>query len=135
MGSDKSKMSRRELRNFGLVFAVLISAVFGVLLPHLADRAVPVWPWALALSLAIMAMLCPIVLRPIYVLWMKFGAVAGWINTRIILLLVFIVLITPVAILFKLIGKDPLQRTLNPNAETYRELREEQGKGHMENPY
>lgn len=41
---------------------------------------------------------------------MKFAHVLGWLNTRIILSLVYFLIFTPIAILFKVIGKDLLDR-------------------------
>lgn len=41
---------------------------------------------------------------------MKFAHILGWVNTRIILTLVYFLVFTPVALIFKLIGKDPMNR-------------------------
>ena len=46
------------------------------------------------------------ILKTLYNAWMKFAHVLGWVNTRIILTAVYFVMITPVAITFKFIGKD-----------------------------
>lgn len=55
---------------------------------------------------------------------MKFAHILGWINTRIILTLVYFLIISPLALLFKLIGKDPMNRKFT-TTETYWEKREE----------
>lgn len=41
---------------------------------------------------------------------MKFAHALGWVNTRIILTVVYLLVFTPVALIFKLIGKDPMER-------------------------
>jgi hypothetical protein len=42
--------------------------------------------------------------------WWKFSAVLGYINARILLTLMFSLLLVPVSLLWRLIGKDPLAR-------------------------
>lgn len=49
-------------------------------------------------------------LKAIYNAWMKFAHALGWINTRIILTLVYLLIFTPIALIFRLIGKDPMDR-------------------------
>lgn len=50
--------------------------------------------------------------KKIYRAWMKFAHALGWVNTRIILTLVYILMITPLSFIFKLLGKDPMKRKL-----------------------
>ena len=51
--------------------------------------------------------------------WMAFANALGWVNTRILLVLVFFVVITPGAIVMRLFGKDLLSQRLEPGTETY----------------
>ncbi|MFQ5692756.1 MAG: SxtJ family membrane protein [Nitrospinota bacterium] len=51
--------------------------------------------------------------------WMVFAHALGWVNTRILLVLFFFFVITPAAILARLMGKDLLSQRLDPGAETY----------------
>jgi hypothetical protein len=41
---------------------------------------------------------------------MRFAHALGWVNTRIILTLVYLLTFTPLAIIFRLMGKDPMER-------------------------
>ena len=41
---------------------------------------------------------------------MKFAHALGWVNTRIILTLVYLLVMTPLALIFKVVGKDPMNR-------------------------
>jgi len=54
---------------------------------------------------------------------MKFAHVLGWINTRIILTLVYFLIISPLALVFKLIGKDPMERKIG-QSDSYWKKRE-----------
>lgn len=51
-------------------------------------------------------------LKLLYRGWMKFAHVLGWVNTRIILTLVYLLIMTPLALIFKVLGKDPMNRRL-----------------------
>ena len=78
-----------ELRQFGLLFSTVVILLFGVLLPWVFDQTYPLWPWVSAGVLAILAVLTPTTLRPFYRVWMRFGLIAGFINTRIIMFLLY----------------------------------------------
>jgi hypothetical protein len=126
---------KQELRTFGLVFATGIVLIFGLLLPWLFEHPWPAWPWIAAGILVTTALLLPPVLRPVYWLWMKFGHVLGWINTRIILGITFLLFFVPVALVFHLFGKDPMRRRLDPSASSYRIKSEHLPRERMEKPF
>ncbi|MEK7851087.1 MAG: SxtJ family membrane protein [Deltaproteobacteria bacterium] len=51
-------------------------------------------------------------LKTLYKSWMKFAHALGWVNTRIILTVIYLLIFTPVALIFKVIGKDPMERKI-----------------------
>ena len=79
-------MSGPELRQFGLLFGAILVSFFGLLLPFLIGYKFPLWPWVVALLFTAMALLAPTALTPFYLGWMRFGLIAAFINTRIIML-------------------------------------------------
>jgi hypothetical protein len=110
---------RAELRNFGLI----VGGIFGVIgVWPLIFRGQGVRPWAVALAVALIvpALVAPSLLGPAQRAWMAVGNVLGWINTRLILGIVFFGMMTPMALVFRLIGKDPMRRTFDPKASSYR---------------
>jgi Saxitoxin biosynthesis operon protein SxtJ len=125
----------RELRNFGLVFSAFLVGLFGFLLPLLLDKSNPIWPWPLAATLTGLALVSPKTLATPYRWWMKFGQVAGAINSRIILSIMFFGLITPIALIIRALRKDLLSTRLDSKLNTYRVRKETQEKSHMEKPY
>ena len=125
----------KDLRSFGLIFATGIVLIFGLFLPWLFEHAWPSWPWITAGILVVTALLLPPVLRPVYWLWMKFGHVLGWINTRIILGITFLLFFVPVALVFHLFGKDPMRRRLELAAKSYRINSEHLPRERMEKPF
>jgi hypothetical protein len=61
--------------------------------------------------------------------------VLGWVNTRIILGLLFFVMFAPVALLFRLFGRDPLARRLDKSATTYRIASDKPPRERLERPF
>ncbi|MDX2457245.1 MAG: SxtJ family membrane protein [Gammaproteobacteria bacterium] len=126
---------KQELRKFGLVFAGMFILIFGLLLPWIWDKSSPMWPWIVAAVFVVTALLVPMVLGPVYQLWMKIGHVLGWINTRIILGIMFFFIFAPVALVLRLLGKDMLRRRLDTTATSYRIASEQLPRDRMERPY
>ena len=126
---------KQELRKFGLVFAGMFILIFGLLLPWIWDKSSPMWPWIVAAVFIAAALLVPMALGPVYRLWMKIGHVLGWINTRIILGIMFFFIFAPVALVLRLLGKDMLRRRLDTTATSYRIASEQLPRDRMERPY
>ena len=126
---------RKQLRKFGLVFAAGLTIMFGLVLPWLADRPWPQWPWLAAAVIATLALACPPVLGPLNALWLKIGHVLGWINTRIILGVVYFLVFLPAGMLMRLSGRDPMHREFDASAASYRVPSEPAPSKQMERPF
>ncbi|ABC27129.1 conserved hypothetical protein [Hahella chejuensis KCTC 2396] len=117
--------SEGELRKFGLMMAVFLILVFALFLPWIFSLSLPVWPYPVAGAFAALALLKPALLRQPYVLWMRFALRLGKINSAIILGAVFIVMVAPLGWALRLMHKLQLQKRVDPQATTYRTLRNE----------
>lgn len=126
---------KRQLRIFGLLFSGIVATIFGIALPLLLDRPSPVWPWIITVVMVLFVLVAPRLLIYIYRPWLKFGAIAGWINTRIILFIMFYGLITPTGLIMRLFGSDPLRKRFEPDSDSYRITNQPQSNDHMEKPY
>ena len=51
----------------------------------------------------------PSILSYPYKLWMRLGYILGWVNSRIILGLVFLIVLQPIALIMRFLGHDPLK--------------------------
>ena len=120
----------KELRQFGL----FVGAVFAVIgLWPLVFRGEPLRLWATGIGglLVLCGGLLPSVLAPVHKGWMWVGHILGWINTRILLGIVFYGLIAPIGIVFRLMGKDTMRQTFSESSATYRVLRSPRPRSHM----
>jgi hypothetical protein len=61
-------------------------------------------------ALLLIGLLLPAVARRFHIVWMKFAAILGYINSRILITLMFYGLITPFGFLSRLLGRDTLNR-------------------------
>ena len=109
----------RQLRKFGLLVGGIFCAIG--LWPAVIRGAGP-RSWALVAGVLLLgpALLAPRVLAPVYRIWMTAGEALGWINTRILLGVVFYGLITPMGLVRRLRGEDPMRRRRDPGAQSYR---------------
>ena len=61
----------------------------------------------------------PVVLKPVYRVWMALAVVLGFIMTRVILSVVYYLVMTPIGLAMRLFGKDPMHRRIDPDAASY----------------
>jgi len=123
-----------ELRKFGLIMAGMVVLMFALVLPWLFSFDMPYWPFILAAVLIVLALLKPAWLAPVNKGWLKVGLVLGWINTRIILGIIFGLLVVPIGFIMKSLGKDPLQNKFS-DEESYRVKSTPRDKQHLEKPF
>jgi hypothetical protein len=133
---DHTTVTEKELREFGLITAAIAAGLFGFILPLLKHHPIPSAPWIVAVVMLLLALLAPLALKPVYRIWIKIGDLLGWINTRIILGVIFYLLVTPMGIFMRLLGNnDPMQRQLDRDRTTYRTASEVRTRFSMEKPY
>jgi hypothetical protein len=130
------RLDDQQYRKFALLMAFVLSLFVGLALPWALDTRVQEWPFFVSLLLLIWAAVSPGSLWVIYVPWMRLAVILGYINTRIILTLVFYLLFTPISLFMKLAGKDPLNRNMRISPpETYWKAVMPRDKSHMEKIY
>ena len=111
------KTGRGELRKFGL----LVGGVLAALGVAMWLRGKPHYPWALApgAGLVLLGAAAPRVLKPIYIAWMSLAVVLGFVVSNVILTLFFLLVITPVGLAARALGKDFLSLKIDRAASSY----------------
>ena len=131
---ENVEVTNRTLRQFGL----MVGGVFLVigLWPFLwRQEAIRDWAVVLGALLSVAGLAMPAILKYPYQGWMRVGHVMGWINTRIILSVLFYGIVTPMGLVMKLAGRDPMCRGFEPDAPTYRVIRQPRPASHMKNMF
>jgi Saxitoxin biosynthesis operon protein SxtJ len=110
---------RRELA----VFAVALPATFallGLIVGHrLGFVGVRNGLWAVGAGLTAAYLAVPRLRRPLYVGMSAAFYPIGWLVSHVIVLVVFLFVVTPMALLLRMLGRDPLQRGFDPAAPSY----------------
>ena len=74
-----------------------------------------VWAIVISLIFLILGILNSKILTPLKTLWIKFGEFLGKIIAPIVMGLIYFIIITPIGILMRLLGKDLLNIKYNKN--------------------
>jgi len=124
----------KQLRSFGLIVGGIF-AVIGVWPVLWRGQPLRLWSLILGGALIALALVWPRSLARVYRLWMAVGEVLGWINTRLILGILFYGIFTPIGLFMRLRGQDPMRRTLTPEVDTYRVVRQPRPASHMQHQF
>ena len=135
MSREIPELNRKGLRNFALMFAAVVGSIFGLILPWLLNRDWPWEPWVIAAVFFAWGLAAPLTLRPLYRLWMSFGFFMNAILTWTILGIVFYGAILPFGIIFRVRGKDPMDRKWDHDLQSYRVDSSTPSAARMEKPF
>ncbi len=115
--AKEKAVERKQLRNFGLT----IGLAFLILSALLFWKDKPTWPWFTIPGgvLILSGLTVPMVLGPIERVWMKGARALGWVMTRLILGVLFIVIFSPAGLIMRLLGKDPMNLRIDRNKSSY----------------
>ena len=122
-------------RSFGLVFGTLF-AVIG-LLPLFKGEDLRWWASCLAASFLAVALLRPAVLRPLNVVWFKFGLLLGHIITPLVMGLLYVLTVLPIGLYLRATERDLLRLRPQAAMKSYWIEREDSGpvKGSMKRQF
>ena len=130
----QNEIASKQLRSFGLTVGGIFAGI-GVW-PLLIHSTEPRWwSFVIAAALFLPAAMYPSGLFWPHKGWMVLGHVMGWINTRIILGLVFFAVVTPIGIFRRVLGKDPMGRKLRTDLDSYRVIRKPRPASHLHRQY
>ena len=118
---DKN-ISKKLLREFGFFIGFAFPLLLGWILPFLGGHSFRIWTLWISFPSIIFAISKPKLLLYPYKAWMKLGHILGWINSRIILGIVFIFVLQPIALIMRISGHDPLRIKSFPQ-KSYREIK------------
>ena len=93
-------------RSFGIVFFIVFLLI--AIYPILSGESVRLWSLAIATIFFILGIINSSLLSPLNKIWFKFGLLLGRFISPLIMGLIFFLVVTPIALLMKLLKKDLL---------------------------
>ena len=114
---DKIKTDRNTLRKFGLIVALGLVVISWIIF---TKHKHPVTPTVvITLSFMLIVIFAPALLKYLYIFWMKLAYILSWVNTRILLGIIFYLIFSPVGLFMRLFRIDHLERNSGPLGDSY----------------
>ena len=108
---------KSSVKSFGILF-FLVFLIVG-LWPLLNDKDIRIWSVVLSVLFLLLGLTKSKILIPLNNYWIKLGEILGKIVAPIVMLVVFLGVVTPMAFLVKLFGKDLLNLKFNKKTNSY----------------
>ena len=115
------KTGKKDIRSFGITFGIIFLIIAGFLYYQEKD-SFQLFIY-LAGSFSGLGIILPIILKPFYMVWMIFAVILGWFMTKVILSLLFYLIITPIGLFLRIIGKDLLNLKEKKQQKSYWNMR------------
>jgi hypothetical protein len=127
------KITKKDLRTFAYIwtFIFFIIGIYPLYKSGLsalltvdslaALKSLDVRSWSLYVSLGffLVGTFIPKILSGFYKVWVKFGELIGGVISKIILLILFYGLFTPISLVLKILRKDLLHKKLDKKSQSY----------------
>lgn len=108
--------SRRQLRQFGLLCVVLLPSIAWV---WGGSSSIVLVTALIGAGLGLLGLFAPQCLKPVFVGLVLVTFPVGLVFGELILLMIFVGVFLPMALLFRIIGRDALQRRMSAESETF----------------
>lgn len=119
--SDVSAHTEVEIgseKSFGIVFAVVFAII--AFWPTVFHGTSPrIWALIVAAIFLVLAFVAPQVLKPLNLIWFKFGMLLSKIMAPIVMGLIFFITVTPIGLIRRMKNPDPLNQNFDQDADSY----------------
>ena len=112
----KKKIKLPSNRNFGIVFSMVFLLIS--VWPVLYGLEIRIWSLLISIVFLILGILNSNILKPLNIIWLKFGVFLGNFISPIVMMIIFFFVITPTSLILKLLRKDILNLKKNKD-ESY----------------
>jgi len=118
-------------KSFGIVFFIFFSIVS--VFPLLKDENIRIWSLVVSFIFLVLGVLNSNILSPLNKLWFKFGIFLGKIISPLIMGIIFFLVVTPIGLIMRLLGKDLLNLKFNKNQSYW--IKKNEPKSKMKNQF
>ena len=110
---DHKEVKIGSNRSFGIVFSIVFLLI--ALYPLINGENLRLWSLIISIVFIVLGIINSNLLKPLNKLWFKFGLLLGKIISPFVMGIIFFVVVTPIAILMRLLRKDLLKLKFNKN--------------------
>ena len=103
-------------KSFGIVFFIVFLLI--AIYPLINNDELRIWSLVVSIIFLILGLINSKVLTPLNKLWFKFGLLLGKVVSPLIMGIIFFLVVTPTALIMRIIGKDLLNLRFN-NKKSY----------------
>jgi hypothetical protein len=111
--------SKRDLRIFSLAALAFLTFIAWVVWRKSGSTTATGALVAVGVLLAVLGLSIPRAVRPVFVVLMVINYPIGWVVTHVVMALIFYLVVTPVGVIMRLSGRDPMERHFDRSAKTY----------------
>ena len=111
--------SRRDLLMFGRLQPAFAALVGGMLYWRFHAHGLGVGIWLGGGAISALYFLIPPIRRPLYIGWMCAAFPIGFAVSHVVFAAMFYLIITPIGVVMRLLGRDPMERAFDPEAKSY----------------
>jgi hypothetical protein len=111
------KGDKSDWRKFGITMSIILILI-GLFLLWKRNIYFEYF-FIIAAAFLIPGLILPSALKPVYKVWMSLAAVMGFIMTKVIMIFIFYLIVTPVGLIASMTGKQFLDMKIDKNAKSY----------------
>jgi hypothetical protein len=115
--AEKRTFAKSLVIGFPIVGIVLL--IIGRISSGVWDIHLPMWVAGIGVSAGIIFWIIPQIAKPFYLLWYCLACCIGIVLGNVLLGIVFYIVVTILGLIMRILGRDPLQRKIDKNADTY----------------
>lgn len=119
---EKLSLDKKTLKKFGITMGVVFLII--TLLLAIRHKQNLTTVFSISIIFFTLSFIAPVLLKPVYIFWMKLAFILAWINTRLILFIIFYLIFTPIGLGLRLFGVDLLDKKIDKNKDSYWKIKE-----------
>jgi len=111
--------SRKQLNVFGVIWLCFFAVVGAIVLNKSGSTTIATIIWVLAATIPAIGWAVPAFMRIVFVAMAYAAFPIGFVVSHLILVIIYYLVLTPIGIIMRLFGYDPMNRQFEKTAETY----------------
>jgi hypothetical protein len=111
--------SKKDLRIFSLGMLAFLAFVGWIVWRKSGSVPAGAAVAGAGVGFAVLGLTVPRAVRPLFIALMMINYPIGWVVTHVVIALIFYLVVTPLGVIMRLCGRDPMERRFDPSAKTY----------------